>query len=119
MPERQQTLILDGSGDVTLLVGKHNGIQQLIRVLTSATSQASSVWKAMFSRVWAEYDASEISLPDYDLETTILVLRIAHLRSHGLPVTCALQLEVLLNLADICDKYDLCHIVWPFLDHNN
>lgn len=32
-----------------------------------------------FSRVWAEHEASELLLPDDDVDVMLLVLRIAHL----------------------------------------
>ncbi|KAF3052724.1 hypothetical protein E8E11_009750 [Didymella keratinophila] len=116
---RKQTIVLHDDGDVTLVVGKNGHPQQPIKASKSAMSLASSVWKAMFSRVWAEHEASEILLPDDDMDAILLVLRIAHLRFQDLPKKGALPLQSLLDLAIVCDKYDLVHLVRPFLNLND
>ncbi|XPS72276.1 hypothetical protein M3J09_004443 [Ascochyta lentis] len=116
LPDRQQTVVLHDGGDVVLVVGEAGGIQQPIQASKTAMSMASPVWKAMFSHVWAEHEASEISLPDDDVEAMLLVLRIAHLRFQDLPSKGLFPLNSLLNLAVVCDKYDLVHLVRPFLD---
>ena len=118
MTERRQTIVLHVDGDVRLVVGKAGGIQQPIQASKTVMSLASPVWKAMFSRVWAEHEASEIPLPDDDIEATLLVLRIAHLQFQDLPKKSKLTLSRLLDLAVICDKYDLVRLVHPFLDLN-
>lgn len=69
----------------------------------------------MFSRVWAEHEASEIRLLD-DVEAILLVLRIARLRLQDLPKKGALPLQDLLSLFVVCGKYDLVHFIRPFLD---
>jgi hypothetical protein len=68
----------------------------------------------MFEARWAESEASEIALRDDDMDAMLLVLRIAHLRFHDLPKK--LEFGPLLNLAVVCDKYDLVRMVRPFLD---
>lgn len=113
---RQQTIVLHDDGDVTLVVGKAGGVQQPIQASKTTMSLASPVWKAMFSRVWAEHAASEILLPDDDVSATLTVLRIAHLQFQDLPKKGDFSPTSLLNLAVICDKYDLVRIVRPFLD---
>lgn len=115
----QQTTVLHDGGDVTLEVGKIGSFQQRIKASKSAMGLASPVWKAMFSHVWAESEAAEISLPDDDADATLLVLQIAHLRFQDLPKKGTIPLHDLVNLAVICDKYDLTHLVRPFLDLNN
>lgn len=115
---QEQTIVLHDDGDVTLVVGEDGSPQQPIRASKSTMSLASSVWKAMFSRVWVEHEAFEILLPDDDVEAILLVLRIAHLRFQDLPKKGALALQSLLNLAVVCDKYDLVHLIRPFLDLN-
>lgn len=118
MTGRQQTIVLYDGGDVTLIVGKADGIQQPIQASKTAMSLASPVWKAMFSQAWAEHDAPEIPLPEDDIEAILLVLRIAHLRFEDLPKKEHLTFSRLLDLAVICDKYDLVCLVEPFLDLN-
>ena len=83
--QRQQTIVLHDGGDVMLLVGRAGNVQQPIQASKTAISLASSVWKAMFSRAWAEHEASEIPLIEDDVEAMLLVFRIAHLRFQDLP----------------------------------
>jgi hypothetical protein len=49
----------------------------------------------------------------------LLALRIAHLRFNELPKKGSLYLDPLVNLAVICDKYDLVHIVRPSRYHSD
>ena len=55
---------------------------------------------------------------DDDKEAILLVLRITRLCFNDLPKKGALPLQSLVNLAIICDKYDLVHIVRPLLNLN-
>jgi hypothetical protein len=107
------TICLHDFGDVTLLIGPDEDPQPVL-VSISTLRLASPVWKAMFETRWVESEASEIPLPDDDVDAMLLVLRIAHLRFHELPKT--LEYKALFNLAVVCDKYDLVHLVRPFLD---
>jgi hypothetical protein len=115
-PDLQRIIVLHDGGDAILVIGSDTASQQPVMISKTTMTMASPVWKAMFERHWRENEATEIPLPDDDVEAMLLVLRIAHLRFHELPKKNALTLDALLNLAVICDKYDLVKIVRPFLD---
>ena len=115
-PSLLPTIVLHDSGDVILRVGTEAGMRQPVLVSKMVMVQASPVWKAMFERHWKESDATEIPLPDDDIEAILLVLRIAHLRFKEIPQRHNLTIDALLNLAVVCDKYDLVKLVQPFLD---
>jgi hypothetical protein len=70
----------------------------------------------MFDRHWVESKASEIPLPDDEPEAMMIVLRIAHLHFKDIPGKAGLSFQTLFNVAVLCDKYDLVHIVRPFVD---
>ncbi|KAF1951019.1 hypothetical protein CC80DRAFT_509154 [Byssothecium circinans] len=109
----QPTIELCHNADVTLLLGEE---EQPVRVSIGTLGTASPVWKAMFERHWSESEAAEVAFPDDDVEAMLLVLRIAHLRFHEIPKKKGLSFGSLLNLAVVCDKYDVVHLVRPFLD---
>jgi hypothetical protein len=109
------TIVMHDFGDVTLLIGPEENEQPVLASIATLRL-ASPVWKAMFGTRWAECEASEIPLPDDDVDAMILVLRIAHLRFHELPGERRLSSKALLNLSIVCDKYDLVRLVRPFLD---
>ncbi|PVH99741.1 hypothetical protein DM02DRAFT_614813 [Periconia macrospinosa] len=115
-PPPQPTIELSSSADVTLVIGEE---KQLVRASVPALRNASSVWAAMFSGRWAESDTSEIAFPDDDIEAMLLVLRIAHIRFNEIPKKEGLSFQLLLDVAFVCDKYDLVHMVRPFLDLHN
>jgi hypothetical protein len=108
-------IILHHAGDVTLLIGTGTK-QQSVRVSTISLRLASPVWKAIFERHWVESEASEITLPEDNVEAMLLVLRIAHLRFKELPAKNGLSLQALLDLAIVCDRYDVVSIVRPVLE---
>jgi len=116
-PNTNETVCLHDSGDVTLLIGIDEH-KQAVLVSSSVLRLASPVWKAMLDRHWAESEAQEIPFPDDDVAAMLLVLRIAHLQFHDLPPKKGLSFEDVLQLAILCDKYDLVKLVRPFLDLN-
>lgn len=115
IPGGRQTIVLHDFGDVTLLVGTGE-TQQPVLTSSSTLRLASPVWRAMFGQRWAESESSEVPFPDDDVEAMLLVLRIAHLRFQELPQKHGISFNSLLNLAFVCDKYDLVRMVRPFLD---
>ncbi|KAF2190887.1 hypothetical protein K469DRAFT_512956, partial [Zopfia rhizophila CBS 207.26] len=106
------TITLHEQGDVTLIIGEE---EQRVVVSTSILRRASPVWQAMFGERWAESEATEVPLPDDDVEAMVTVLRIAHLRFDEVPQKHGLSFKQLLSLAIICDKYDTVKIVRPFM----
>ncbi|RMZ74423.1 nuclear pore [Pyrenophora seminiperda CCB06] len=111
----QRTIALDDSGDALLMLGTSAGTQP-VQVSKAVMTLASPVWKAMFKRHWKENEATEIPLPEDDVGTMLIVLRIAHLRFHELLKKKGLTIDALLALAVVCDKYDIVPLVRPFLD---
>ena len=112
----RKTIQLYDGGDVVLQIGPEEQPQPVL-VSKLAIALASPVWKAMFERQqWAESTADEIPFPEDDIEAMLIVLRIAHLRFQELPGKHGLSLQAMLNLAVVCDKYDLVKVVRPFLD---
>jgi hypothetical protein len=115
-PNPPRAIVLTDYSDMTLLIGDDKESQQPVLVSKVSMSQASPVWKAMFAQHWVENEATEILLPDDDVDAMLLVLRIAHLRFQEIPPKNGLDMEALLNLAVVCDKYDLVGLVRPFLN---
>ncbi|KAF2639205.1 hypothetical protein P280DRAFT_519400 [Massarina eburnea CBS 473.64] len=111
----QPTIELCGHTDVTLIIGEE---EQPVRASVAVLRNAGPVWRAMFEPHWAESEASEIFFPEDDVEAMLLVFRIAHLRFQDLPKKNGLTFKTLLNLAVVSDKYDVVHLVRPFLDLN-
>jgi hypothetical protein len=115
-PNPRHTIVLHDCGDAVLLIGSEESPQTVL-VLKIVMSLASPVWKAMFERrQWAESTATEIPLPDDDVDAMLIVLRIAHLQFKEIPAKNGLSLEDLLQVAIVCDKYDTVGLVRPFLD---
>lgn len=110
-------IVLYDKRDAILLVGPSNNPQPIL-VSKTAMSMASPVWKAMFDRQrWTESSATEIPFPDDDVDAMLIVLLIAHLRFNELPAKEPFELGDLLQLAVVCDKYDLVQPVRPFLGY--
>ncbi|CAI6260075.1 unnamed protein product [Periconia digitata] len=112
-PSLQPTISMGAPEDVTLLLGPE---KQPVRASIAVLCRSSSVWEAMFSGDWNASEKSEIEFPDDDVEAMLLVLRIAHLKFKDLPGKQALPLGQLLQLTLVTEKYDVVHIVRPFLE---
>ena len=124
-------IYLDPSGDLRLLIdahgnqkqaGREGGIEQGTRTLVVSSKVlclASPVWRAMFnsSGHFAEACSSagvrEVRLADDDPDALLLVLRIAHLQFRD--ISTELAFKQLLNIALVCDKYDISELVRPWL----
>ncbi|KAH7359945.1 hypothetical protein BKA66DRAFT_223145 [Pyrenochaeta sp. MPI-SDFR-AT-0127] len=115
-PSPRPAIVLHDGGDAILVIGSESSSQQSVVISKTAMSLASPVWKAMFERHWSEHEATEIPMLDDDIDAMLIVLRIAHLRFHEVPQKNGLSIHGLLNLAVVCDKYDLVRLVRPFLD---
>jgi len=77
---------------------------------------ASPVWKKMLDPDghFMEHDTTVLSLPDNKPGPMLLILDIAHLRFAKL-ATVRMNRAVLIDLAILCDKYDMAALVKPFL----
>lgn len=116
MEEPQDShIILDASGDLSLLVGEGEN-QMTFRVSSKAMCLASPVWRVMldpsgpFKEARPENDS--VILPEDDAQALQILLYIAHLQFHSIPET--LSFTQLLNLAIICDKYDTARLIFPW-----
>jgi len=76
----------------------------------------SPVFGAMFGGAGAESMKTEIPLPDDELEAMLIVLQIAHLKFQNIPQKGCLAFSDLVDLAVVCDKYDLVSVVRPFFN---
>ncbi|KAF2016883.1 hypothetical protein BU24DRAFT_406978 [Aaosphaeria arxii CBS 175.79] len=112
-PVIRETVTLHEWGDVTLIVGER---KRRVLVSSSMMRRASPVWRAMFSKNWIEGSASEVEFPDDNEDAMLLVLRIAHLHFSEIPAKGAMWFGNLVQLAVVCDKYDLVGLVRPFVD---
>ncbi|CAN9482012.1 unnamed protein product [Alternaria alternata] len=114
--ELQPTIVLDDSGDATLLVGTDSAALQPVQVSSTAMTLASPVWKDMFERHRKANGAIEVPLRDDEIDALYIALRIAHLRFHEIPRKDGLTIDALLELAVVCARYDIVKLVRPFLD---
>ena len=111
-PEDGGIISIDPNGDRSLIVGTGMN-QKLFRVSSKAMCLASPVWNAMFTGPYKEATAEEISLPEAEPNALLITLRIAHLQFKELP--SSLDFQELVNLAAVCDVYDMVPIVRPFV----
>jgi hypothetical protein len=98
--------------DLTLLVGKAPAHR--FRVSRNTLCMASSVFCAMLTGKFIEAQKDEIRLEGDDPDAMLIVLRIAHLRFSEVPRFLPDSWE-LVELATICDKYDMVAICRPFI----
>jgi hypothetical protein len=106
---------LDNSYDITLVVGPtdRSKEQHEFLVCTKTLKLASVVWSAMFSGRFAESLKSEVHFPEDSPKAFLIVLQIAHFKSQDLPES--LSKDEMYDLAIFCDKYELGHIVLPYI----
>jgi hypothetical protein len=111
-PEDENSITIDPYGDRSLIIGEKEN-QKRFLVSSNAMRLASPVWERMFTGPYKEGTAKEIPFPEGKPDALLIVLRIAHLRFKDLPLL--LDFQELVNLAVVCDEYDLVPTVRPFL----
>jgi len=111
-PGDENNISIDPYGDRTLIVGNGEN-QKRFLVSSNAMRLASPVWRAMFTGPYREGTAIEIPFPDGNPDAFLITLRIAHLQFNNLP--SSLDFQGLVNLALVCDVYDMVQIVRPFI----
>ena len=112
---------VDSAGNIRLVVDHKHDKYDHARTTTFVVSDkvmciASSVWQAMFDPQgsWAKQSLNqEYHLVDDDPDALLIVLRIAHLDFEKVP-TRILDYDLLVQLAVVCDKYDLVRLVRPW-----
>src|SRR5947208_4659100 len=103
---------IDPCGDRTLIVGTGEN-QKRFLVSSKAMCLASPVWKTRLTGPDREGTAKEILFPEGKPDALLVTLRIAHLQFKDLP--SSLSFQRLVNLAIVCNEYDMVPIVQPFL----
>jgi hypothetical protein len=100
----------DNLGDLTLIVGND---RIRFKVSSSAIRMSCPAWNAMLTGPYIESGLSEISLPEDSPSALLIILQIIHYKFNNIPK--ALTLQQMVELAQICDKYDLVSLVGPWL----
>jgi hypothetical protein len=111
-PEDENSITIDPYGDRSLIIGDGKN-QKRFLVSSNAMRLASPIWKSMFTGPYKEGTAKEIPFPEGKPDAFLITLQIAHLRFADLP--SLLDFQGLVNLAIVCDEYDMVPTVCPFL----
>ena len=110
------TLILSPVGDLKVLVN-YGDQQNLFVVSSQAMGLASPVWQKMLDRnngfKEGSRETGEISLPEADPETLLILFRIAHLQFQHVPQT--ISFRKLVDICTLCDEYDAITLSHPWL----
>jgi hypothetical protein len=101
---------LDDYVDLTLIVGT-DGVR--FKISSHAMWMSSPVWKAMLTGPFKESKAMEIPFPEDSPEALLNILKIAHTKFNTLPKL--MNRQQLVDLAVLCDKYDLVSVIRPWL----
>jgi hypothetical protein len=109
-PEVLPNQELDDCADLTLIVGA-DGVR--FKVSSFAMRMSSPVWKAMLTGPFIESKTKEIRLPEDLPEALLAILKIAHMKFNTLP--SSMSRKLLVDLAVLCDKYDLIALIRPWL----
>lgn len=110
-----EIVTIEESYDLTIIIGTPTSShgQKAFQVNKGCFKNASSMWKAMFSGQWKESQQNEVEFPDDTPAAFEVVMRVAHLQFDLLPFT--LSGPELVEVAKLCDKYDLMRILRPAL----
>jgi hypothetical protein len=100
----------DKRADLTLIVGSD---RVRFQVSSSVIRLSSPVWNAMLTGPYIESNLSKIPFPEDSPSAFLIILQILHYKFNSLPKEMTLQ--QIIELAQICDKYDLVSIVGPWL----
>ena len=119
MEEQPLTIIVDPRGDLKLLVESEDKKTKRTRIYVVSASVmciASPVWCAMFDPEgrWAIASSNSkecFRMLEDDPDALLLLLDIAHLNFDRMPAS--LSFDRLLNVAILCDKYDIVKLVCP------
>lgn len=116
--DTREFICLSEDGDRTIIVGEAGDSQRLYKVDSRSMAMASPIWKAMFSTKngFRESNPNEpVEFPEDDAEALLILLRIIHYRFHEVPKELP-SFECLLEIAVLCDKYDVAQLVRPFIE---
>lgn len=109
-------VIFDTDGDLVLVVNEGEE-QRWFRVSTKVMRLASPVWRVMLDPSGpfqeAKRENNEIAFPEDDPDVLCILLHIIHLRPLSLPGT--LEVDELMALAILCQKYDTAELVGPWV----
>ena len=115
--------VLLDSGDVRLYV-RYSNRSLTWSAFSSNLAQVSPVWNKMLNPPFPKISSKEggdggmqaksIDFTDDSAEALLILLRIAHCQFSKIP--SRLELETILHMAVLCDKYDCAGLVKPWLD---
>lgn len=110
----------DIKSDPTLVLDKPNDDGHAdVLVSSHVMRRASPVWRSMLAPSrWKESSEARLPMPENDLDAMTVVLHIAHLNFMEVPTSIGeIRDSTLLQIAILCDKYDLFNLVSPWIDH--
>ncbi|KAF2097432.1 hypothetical protein NA57DRAFT_77690 [Rhizodiscina lignyota] len=116
-----EDITFDPAGNLFLLVGfQEDGSHVRMLVSKKAMSLASSKWAKMMKDNDKSDDTQfsffpDIAMPDDDVNALVVLLNIAHLKFDD--VSFHLPFNTLVNVAVLCDKYNMVHLVRHFKGH--
>ncbi len=120
-PPEKTVKAVDPDGDLILHVGAKlvgEDAAASFKVCAAALRRASAVWKNMLFGPWIESKPAEgewtVDLPEDNPESLGVLLAILHGTFCDVPG--AVSLDFLCGILVVADKYDLIHLVRPFVD---
>ena len=102
---------VDPSGDLTVQVGE-NEHQKAFIVSSKAMCLASHVWCEMLDSTNL-CEQNLVDLTDDDPEALLILLQISHLQFSNVPLH--VEYTLLVHLAVLCDKYEMAHLLLPWI----
>ena len=110
---------ITNSGDLTVIVGDGEMFDQVrFNVERAALCLMSPVWNAMLdpTKPYKEASAKEVPFPEDNPEALEPILHIAHLNFSKVSTT--FSVEELIELAILCDKYDIAEKMELFVKNS-
>lgn len=113
----RSTVFLDPWGDLKIAAADRDKRRRTLVVSSSVMRLASPIWRIMFDPQGSFREirgsAEEVEFPDDDADALLILLRIVHLGWRLVPES--VSSETLVDLARLCDKYDMIRFVRPWL----
>lgn len=106
---------IDDMSDLALALDKSSGAQVNVCVSSHILRRASPVWKRTLAPDrWSEASQSVLPMPEDDFEAMMILLKIFHMKYQGF--STPMSKNTLLQIAILCDKYDLSAPLSIWLD---
>lgn len=118
-PKMASVIRIDNFGDLTLALHRPDDGQEVNLLVSKSVMRnaSSAVWDAMLTPgKWSEGSKTTLSMPEDDPDAMTIVQQIAHHKHTQVPRT--LEKNALLQVAILCDKYDLFDLLaLHYIDH--